>query len=377
MIYMDNAATTALSDQVLQAMLPWFQNNACNPSASYRSAREARRALEKARKQCASLIHAEPDEIIFTSGGTESDNQALRTVCEATGKKHIVTTSIEHPAVLRTSEYLERRGIRVTYLPVDENGLVHPDAVREAITEDTAIVSVMAANNEVGTIQPVSEIGAICKETGVLFHTDAVQAYGHIPIDVKAMGIDLLSASAHKLHGPKGVGLLYIRKGIGLQPLIYGGGQENGMRSGTLNVPGIVGFGAAAEHAGADLEENIFRMRTMRDLLIHRIINENPGARLNGHPDKRLPGNAHVSFPGVNSADLVTLLDTAGICAAAGSACSTHSGKPSHVLTAMGLDPEVLHGSLRLTLSEQTTEEEINKTADALKRILTGMNELS
>ena len=374
-IYLDHAATAPLHPAVLEAMLPWLAENSCNPAAAYAGAREAEAAVERARAQCAGVIGALPVEIVFTSGGTESDNHALLAAVELTGKTQIVTTSVEHPAVLRACEALEARGVRVTRLPVNREGVVSLSAAERAIGPDTALVSVMAANNEVGTIQPLAALGELCRSRGVLLHTDAVQAYGHIPLDAEEMRFDLLSASAHKLGGPKGVGLLYIRRGTDLPPLLRGGGQENGLRSGTVNVPGIVGFGEAAQRAAESLSENASRIAALRDRLIDRILTENPGASLNGSTTARLPGNAHVSFPGIDGAELVALLDAAGVWASSGSACSARSGSPSHVLAAMGLGDEEVRGSLRLTLGEENTEKEIDLAADAIRRAAAGLKE--
>ena len=367
MIYLDNAATTRLTEPVLEAMLPFLTSEFANPSASYGFAQGPRAAVERAREQCAAVIAAGADEIVFTGSGSESDNQALRSALRLTGKRRILTTRIEHHAILRCCEQLREEGVCVSYLDADEDGLVSPEAVRQALTDDTALVSVMSANNEIGTIQPLREIGAVCRAQGVLFHTDAVQAYGHIPLDVGEMSIDLLSASAHKLHGPKGVGLLYVRKGIGLPPFICGGAQEGGRRAGTVNTAGIVGFGAAASLAGNTMEESAARVTALRDALIRRILTEIPGARLNGHPARRLPGNVNVSFAGINGSELQMLLDRQGICVSTGAACSAGSGEPSHVLTAIGRTRVQANSAIRLSLSEETTPEELDAAVTALK----------
>ncbi len=315
-----------------------------------------------------------PEEICFTGGGTESDNWALCGAIRLTGKRRIITTRIEHHAVLHTCEYLERQGIEVVRLDVDRDGILSPEAVERAISPDTALVSVMAANNEIGTIQPIREIGTLCRKHGVLFHTDAVQAYGHIPLDVEEMQIDLLSASAHKLHGPKGVGLLYIRRCVDLPPLLFGGGQEDGKRSGTLNTAGIVGFGAAAAQAREHLEENMQSIAALRDEMIRRVLAEIPGTSLTGDPVRRLPGNIHLRFENVKGRELLHLLDRCGICASTGSACSAESMEPSHVLSALGLSRLEADSSLRLTLSEETTREELSRTLDALKQAVDALS---
>ncbi len=366
MIYLDNAATTPLAEPVYEAMIPYLTDQFYNPSTHYRAARHVKTAVGIARNRCAQLIGASATEIVFTSGGSESDNWAVLGAVEQTGKRHVITTAIEHRAVLDTCAFLERHGVQVTYLPVDSDGLVSAPAVEAAITDDTALVSVMAANNEVGTIQPIGAIGAICRKHGVLFHTDAVQSYGHIPMDVKQLNVDLLSASAHKLHGPKGMGLLYIRNGVVLPPSVYGAGQENGLRSGTLNTAGIIGFGTAAKLAQDFMEESGSAVSRKRDLLISGIRREIPGSRLNGHPVKRLPGNVHVSIEGVDSAALLKRLDEAGICASAGAAC-LKDGTASYVLQAMGVDSSRTEASLRLTLSEDTTEEEARSAVEIIR----------
>lgn len=368
-IYLDNAATTGMKEEVLQEMLPFFRETYANPSAIYGFAGEAKRAVRLARERAAALIGAKPTEIFFTGGGTESDNWALRSVAETCAEKgkHIVVSAIEHHAVLHTCRYLEKQGCEVTYLPVDEDGKVQPEILEKAVRPDTVLVSVMAANNEIGTLEPLAEIGRIAHGKGALFHTDAVQAYGHVPLDVGKMEIDLLSASGHKLGGPKGVGILYCRENLRLPPLLHGGEQERGRRAGTLNVPGIVGFGMAAALAGESLRERMERESGLRDYLIDRVLAEIPHTRLNGHRQDRLPGNAHFCFRDIEGESLLILLDQRGICASGGSACTSGTTDPSHVLLAIGLSPETARGSLRITLSEENTMEELDETVEALR----------
>lgn len=371
-IYLDNAATTRMKEEVLQEMLPFFREIYANPSAIYGFAGEAKRAVRLARERAAALIGAKPTEIFFTGSGTESDNWALRSVAETCAEKgkHIVVSAIEHHAVLHTCRYLEKQGCEVTYLPVDEDGKVRPETLEKAVRPDTVLVSVMAANNEIGTLEPLAEISRIAHGQGALFHTDAVQAYGHVPLDVEEMEIDLLSASGHKLGGPKGVGILYCRENLRLQPLLHGGAQERGRRAGTLNVPGIVGFGKAASLAGQSLQERMERERCLRDYLIDRVLAEIPHTRLNGHRKDRLPGNVHFCFRDIEGESLLILLDQKGICGSGGSACTSGAIDPSHVLLALGLSPEIARGSLRLTLSEENTMEELDNTVEALKEIV-------
>ena len=378
-IYLDNAATTQVYPEVLEAMTPFFTEYYGNPSSIYTFAGKASEAVNKARGILAQGINARADEIYFTGGGSESDNWALKATAEAYQDKgkHIITTKIEHHAILHTCEYLEKKGFEVTYLDVDEYGTVKPDELKKAIRPDTILISVMTANNEIGTIQPIAEIGAIAKEHGILFHTDAVQAFGHIPIDVEAMHIDMLSASGHKLNGPKGVGLMYIRKGVKIRSFIHGGAQERQRRAGTHNVPGIVGFGKAAELAFADMDKRIAYETKLRDHLIERVLNEIPYARLNGERENRLPNNANFCFRFIEGESMLILLDQQKICASSGSACTSGSLDPSHVLLAIGLPHEIAHGSLRITLSEKTTKEEIDFTVDRLKEIIERLRGMS
>ena len=378
-IYLDNAATTQVYPEVLEAMTPFFTEYYGNPSSIYTFAGKASEAVNKARGILAQGINARVDEIYFTGGGSESDNWALKATAEAYQDKgkHIITTKIEHHAILHTCEYLEKKGFEVTYLDVDEYGTVKPDELKKAIRPDTILISVMMANNEIGTIQPIAEIGAIAKEHGILFHTDAVQAFGHIPIDVEAMHIDMLSASGHKLNGPKGVGLMYIRKGVKIRSFIHGGAQERQRRAGTHNVPGIVGFGKAAELAFADMDKRIAYETKLRDHLIERVLNEIPYARLNGEREKRLPNNANFCFRFIEGESMLILLNQQKICASSGSACTSGSLDPSHVLLAIGLPHEIAHGSLRISLSEKTTKEEIDFTVDRLKEIIERLRGMS
>lgn len=378
-IYLDNAATTRVCPEVLEAMNPYFTEYYGNPSSVYTFAGEANKAVAKARQTLADLIGAKTEEIYFTGGGSESDNWALKATAEAYNNKgkHIITTKIEHHAILHTCEYLEKQGYEVTYLDVDEYGTVRIDELEKAIRPDTILISVMTANNEIGTIQPIEEIGQIAKKYGVLFHTDAVQAFGHIEIDVDKMNIDMLSASGHKINGPKGIGLLYIRTGVKIRSFIHGGAQERARRAGTHNVPGIVGFAKAVELAKASLNERIAYETELRDYLIERVLKEIPYSRLNGERTKRLPNNANFCFQYIEGESLLILLDQKGICASSGSACTSGSLDPSHVLLAIGLPHEIAHGSLRLTLSEQTTKDDIDYTVDELKRIVERLRSMS
>ncbi len=377
MIYMDNAATTQTDPQVVAAMLPYYTEAYGNPSSIYGFGQQAKAAIEQARIQLAKGIHAQPKEIYCTSGGSESDNWALKAVAEAYREvgRHIITTKVEHHAILHTAQWLEKQGFEVTYLNVDEKGRISLKELEAAIRSDTILISVMAANNEIGTIQPLYEIGQIARKHGILFHTDAVQAYGHIPIRVDEMNIDLLSASSHKLYGPKGVGFLYVRKSVKLRSFIHGGGQERGRRAGTQNVPGIVGFGQAAELAWEHMEEWAAYESELRNYLIGRILTEIPDTVLNGDPENRLPNNIHVSFRGVDGNSLLILLEQKGICGSAGSACASGSVDPSHVLLAVGQTKELARGALRLTLSHHTGHAEADRVAEALKVIVGRLRE--
>lgn len=380
-VYLDNAATTRVHPEVVQAMLPYFTEQYGNPSSPHSWGQEAEAALMRARAQVAAALNAaKSEEIIFTGGGSESDNMVLRGVAHAYARKgrHIITSAVEHHAVLHTLEAMEREGLaEVTYLPVDADGLVSVQDVADAIRPDTILVSIMFANNEVGTIMPVAEIGALCRERGVLFHTDAVQAVGHVPVDVQAQNIDLLSLSAHKFHGPKGIGALYVKKGVRVPALILGGAQERGKRAGTENVPGIVGLGAAIERASAHLEEHAAHMRGLRDRLIAGVEQRIPDVKLNGHRTKRLPGNVNFSIRYIEGESILLMLDINGVAASSGSACTSGSLDPSHVLLAMGLTHEVAHGSLRMTLSEFTTEQEIDYVLELLPKIVERLRAMS
>lgn len=378
-IYLDNAATTQVYPEVLDAMLPYFAEVYGNPSAIYSFAGESKKAVDNARMHVAELIHAKPEEIYFTGGGSESDNWALKATAEAYvgAGKHIITSKIEHHAILHTCAYLEKNGYEITYLDVDENGKIRLDELEKAIRPDTILISIMTANNEIGTIEPIKEIGRIAHEHGVLFHTDAVQAFGHIPMDVEEMNIDMLSASGHKINGPKGIGVMYIRKGVKIRSFIHGGAQERKRRAGTLNVPGIVGIGKAAELAKEGMAERSAKEIELRDYLIERLLNEIPYARLNGDRTDRLPNNVNVCFRFIEGESMLILLDQAGICGSSGSACTSGSLDPSHVLLAIGLPHEIAHGSLRLTLSEKNTREEIDYTVDELKKIIERLRSMS
>lgn len=378
-IYLDNAATTQVYSEVVDAMMPYFTESYGNPSSIYSFAGKSKKAVDDARKLIADFIGAKTEEIYFTGGGTESDNWALKATAAAYGKDggHIITSSIEHHAVLHTCEELEKQGFEVTYIDVDENGIVKPQKVKEAIREDTILISIMAANNEIGTIEPIKEIGAIAKDAGVLFHTDAVQAFGHIPVNVDEMNIDMLSASGHKINGPKGIGVMYIRKGIKIGSFIHGGAQERKRRAGTHNVPGIVGMAKAVELASKEMAERIKTEEKLRDHLIKRVLEEIPYSRLNGDRNNRLPNNANFCFRFIEGESMLILLDQRGIYASSGSACTSGSLDPSHVLLAIGLPHEIAHGSLRLTLSEKNTMEEIDYTVDELKDIIERLRSMS
>jgi len=378
-IYLDYAATTPTHPEVVKAMLPYFTDVFGNPSGIYSYGQEAKGAIEEARLQVSELVGARDEEIIFTAGGTEADNFAIKGTAFAGENRgnHVITSSVEHHAVIETCEFLERNGFKITYLPVDKDGLVDPGDVKKAITNKTILISVMHANNEVGTIEPIAEIGRIAKEQGICFHTDAVQMAGHIPVDVNGLGVDLVSMSAHKLYGPKGIGALYIRKGTKLAPFTHGGEQEKKWRAGTENVPGIVGFGRAAEIAQQEMSKEAERLTYLRDRLIKGILERIDHARLNGHPSRRLPNNVNVSVDSVEGESMALNLDLEGICTSTGSACSSSSLEPSHVLLAIGLSHERAHGSLRLTLGRWTTEEEIDRVLGVLAQIVAKLRAMS
>ena len=379
MIYLDNAATTKTAPEVVDAMLPYFSEYYGNASTIYSLGAESKKAMDHARQTIADSLGAKPEEIYFTAGGSESDNWALKATAEAyasTGK-HIITTKIEHHAILHTCEYLEKRGFEITYLNVDRDGLISLDELKAAIRPDTILISVMFANNEIGTIEPIAEIGEIAKEHGVLFHTDAVQAYAQVPINVDEMHIDMLSASGHKLNGPKGIGFLYIRKGVKIRSFVHGGAQERSRRAGTENIPGIVGLGAAVERAMRIMDTKTRKEIELRDYLIGRLENEIPHCWLNGHRTKRLPNNINFSFLFIEGESMLIMLDMKGICASSGSACTSGSLDPSHVLLAIGLKHEEAHGSLRLTLSEESTKEEMDIVAEEVKKIVQRLRDMS
>lgn len=379
LIYLDNAATTKTAPGVVEAMLPYFTENYGNPSSVYGFAAKNKEAVTKQREAIADVLGVQAKEIYFTAGGSESDNWALKAAAECYASKgnHIITTKIEHHAILHTAEYLEKKGFEVTYLDVDEDGVVKLDELQAAIRPTTILISVMFANNEIGTIQPIREIGEIAKEHGILFHTDAVQAFGQVPISADECHIDMLSASGHKLNGPKGIGFLYIRTGVKIRSFVHGGAQERKRRAGTENVPGIIGIGTAAKRAADTMRDRSERETELRDYLIGRVLKEIPYTKLNGHPTKRLPNNANFSFRFVEGESLLIMLDMKGICASSGSACTSGSLDPSHVLLAIGLPHEIAHGSLRLTLSEETTKEEIDYVVDCLKEIVKHLREMS
>ena len=379
MIYLDNAATTRTAPEVIEAMLPYFGEQYGNPSAIYSLGSAAKKAVNRAKRTIAAAIGAKQEEIYFTSGGTEADNWALKCAAEAYQEKgkHLITTRIEHHAVLHTCAWLEKKGFEVTYLPVNEEGLVDLEELKAAIRPDTILISVMFANNEIGTIEPVAEIGAVAREHGILFHTDAVQAFGQLPLDVEELRIDLLSASGHKVNGPKGIGFLYVRSGLKLGSFFHGGAQERNRRAGTENVPGIVGLEAAAERAMRLMEEKTKKVSGLRDYLIRKIEAEIPYCRLNGHRTKRLPGNVNFSFSFVEGESVLIMLDMQGICASSGSACTSGALDPSHVLLALGRSHEEAHGSLRMTLSEENTREELDYVVESLGEILRKLREMS
>ena len=379
LIYLDNAATTKTAPEVAEAMLPYFSELYGNPSSVYSFSQKSREAITKARETIAKSMGAKTEEIYFTAGGSESDNWALKAAAEAYGSrgKHIITTKIEHHAILHTAEWLEKHGFEVTYLDVDEWGSVRLEELKKAIRPTTILISVMFANNEIGTIQPIKEIGGIAKEHGILFHTDAVQAFGQLPIHVDELHIDMLSASAHKLNGPKGIGCLYIRKGVKIRSFVHGGAQERKRRAGTENVPGIVGFGAAVERAMRTMDERAAKERELRNYLIDSVMREVPYTRVNGHRTNRLPNNANFSFQFIEGESLLIMLDMDGICGSSGSACTSGSLDPSHVLLAIGLPHEIAHGSLRLTLSEETTREELDYVVESMKKIVEKLRSMS
>ncbi|SHH39956.1 cysteine desulfurase [Clostridium collagenovorans DSM 3089] len=377
-VYMDHAATTYTKPEVLEEMLPYFTTYYGNPSSIYSLSRETKKALDKSRDRVAKAINAESNEIYFTGGGSEADNWAIKGIANAYRDKgnHIITTNIEHHAVLHACEYLEKHGFEVTYLPVDKEGFVSVEDFKNAIKENTILATIMFANNEIGTIEPIKEIGAICKEKKIIFHTDAVQAVGHIPVDVKEMNIDALSMAAHKFYGPKGVGALYLRKGIKIHNLVHGGGQERARRAGTENVAGIVGLGKALELATEHMEEHNAKMTKLRDKLINELLKV-PYTRLNGPRENRLPGNANICFEFIEGESILLLLDANGIAASSGSACTSGSLDPSHVLLALGLPHEIAHGSLRLSIGDETTEEEVNHVLEVVPQIITRLRDMS
>ena len=381
MIYLDNAASTAVHPEVVKEMLPYFDVQYGNPSSIHQFGRKAKNAIQKARKQVAALIGAEPDEILFTSGGTESNNTILYGIPKLQGshldQNHIITSSIEHEAILQPCKEFENIGIKITYLPVDEHGIVNPDDITNSINPHTVLVSIMFANNEVGTIQPIKEISEICKKYQIPFHTDAVQAVGKVPINVKELGVDALSISSHKINGPKGIGALFIKKGVIITPQILGGGQENGMRSGTENVASIVGFGKACEIAKERLNENISHFQTLHSSMLSKIVKEISHVKLNGHPGKRIFNNIHLTFLGVQGEDLIIKLDEHGIAASTGSACSVHTQKASHVLKAMGFNHEQITGSLRMSFGYMNTLDEVEQTVEVLKKVVSELRNIS
>lgn len=379
MIYLDNAATTKTAPEVVEAMLPYFTEYYGNASSVYGFAGKSKEAMTNARETIAEALGAKANEIYFTAGGSEADNWALKATAEAykTKGNHIITTQIEHHAILHTCEWLEKNGFEVTYLPVDENGVVKIEELKKAIRPETILISVMFANNEIGTIEPIKEIGEIAKEHGILFHTDAVQAFGQLPINVDELHIDMLSSSGHKLNGPKGIGFLYIRKGVKIRSFVHGGAQERKRRAGTENIPGIVGYGVAVKRAVCSMAERTAKEKELRDYLIDRVLKEIPYTRLNGHRTDRLPNNANFSFQFIEGESLLIMLDMKGICGSSGSACTSGSLDPSHVLLAIGLPHEIAHGSLRLTLSEETTKEDIDTVVEALKEIVSRLRDMS
>ena len=378
MIYFDNAASTAVHPEVVKEMLPYFDVQYGNPSSIHQFGRKAKNAIQKARKQVAALVGAEPDEIIFTSGGTESNNTILMGIpAFRPEQNHVITSSIEHEAILQPCKQYEKIGYKITYLSVDEHGIVDPDEITNSINKQTILVSIMFANNEVGTIQPIKEISETCKKYQVPFHTDAVQAVGKVPINVKELGVDALSISSHKINGPKGVGALFMKKDLDIMPNALGGGQENGMRSGTENVAGIVGFGKACEIAKERLNENISHFETLHSTMLSRVVKEISHVKLNGHPEKRIFNNIHLTFLGVNGEDLIIKLDEHGIAASTGSACSVHTQKASHVLKAMGFNHEQITGSLRISFGYMNTLDEVDQTVEVLKKVVAELRSVS
>ncbi|MEE1031166.1 MAG: cysteine desulfurase NifS, partial [Ruminococcus sp.] len=379
MIYMDNAATTKVAPEVVEAMLPYFTEYYGNASSIYEIAGISKKAMNEGREKIANVIGAVPNEIYFTGGGSEADNWALKATYEAYKNKgnHIITTKVEHHAILHTCEWLEKQGAKVTYLDVDENGIIRLEDLEKAITPETILITIMAANNEIGSLMPIKEIGAIAKEHGVLFHTDAVQAFGQVPINVDECHIDMLSSSAHKINGPKGIGFLYIRKGVKIRNLLHGGAQERKRRAGTENIPGIVGYGVAAERAARTMEERTAKEREVRDYMIEKIKAEVPYCKLNGHSTLRLPNNVNFSFQFIEGESLLIMLDMEGICASSGSACTSGSLDPSHVLMAIGLPHEIAHGSLRLTISDETTKEDVDFVVEKVKEIVEKLRNMS
>lgn len=379
MIYMDNAATTKVAPEVVEAMLPYFTEYYGNASSLYEIAGISKKGMSEAREKIAHVLGCAANEIYFTGGGSEADNWAVKATYEAYKNKgnHIITTKVEHHAILHTCEWLEKQGAKVTYLDVDENGIIRLEDLENAITPETILITIMAANNEIGSLMPIKEIGAIAKEHGILFHTDAVQAFGQIPLDVEECHIDMLSSSAHKINGPKGIGFLYIRKGVKIRNLIHGGAQERKRRAGTENIPGIVGYGVAAERAAKTMEERTKKEREVRDYMIEKIKAEVPYCKLNGHPTLRLPNNVNFSFQFIEGESLLIMLDMEGICASSGSACTSGSLDPSHVLMAIGLPHEIAHGSLRLTISEETTKEDVDFVVEKVKEIVEKLRNMS
>lgn len=377
MIYLDNAASTPVHDKVIEEMIPYFREQYGNPSSIHRHGRLANMAIQNARKQIASLINANSNEILLTSGGTESNNTAIYGIASQSKGKHIITSSIEHDAILEPCKRLEKEGYTISFLPVDKQGFVDPEDLKKEISSDTCLITIMYANNEVGTIQPIEKMAQIARERNVIFHTDAVQAVGKIPIDVKKLGIDLLSISSHKINGPKGVGALYIKNGVKMSPMILGGGQENGLRSGTENVASIVGFGTACLLSKNNMNENSIHLKKLTTKLTTRILQEISATTLNGHPDMRTPNNTHFTFLGVNGEDLIIKLDEHKISASTGSACSVKIQKASHVLKAMGFSHEQVTGSLRLTVGITNTEQEIDETVDTLKKVVQELRAVS